>query len=142
MNGRWFLVTAALLAASGVALGAYAAHGLTDRLESLGFSEDAEKRIEWFETGVRYQLYHALGLILVTLLSANRSGAFRFASLAFVAGILLFSGSLYVMTFAPEEWKKLGAIVPLGGLSFIAGWAVVAYAAWSSPENQPESISP
>jgi len=142
MNGRWFVVAAALLAASGVALGAYAAHGLVDRLESLGYSEDAEKRIEWFETGVRYQLYHALGLILVTLLAANRSGAYRIASLAFLSGIFLFSGSLYVMAFAPEEWKKLGAIVPLGGLSFIVGWVAVAYAAWSSPEIQPESISP
>jgi len=136
MNGRWFLVAAALLAASGVALGAYAAHGLADRLASLGYAEDASKRIDWFRTGVRYQLYHALGLMLVTLLAANRSGAFRLAALAFLVGILLFSGSLYTMTFAPEQWKKLGAIVPLGGLSFIAGWIVVAYAAWNTPENK------
>jgi len=141
MNGRWFLVSAAMLAATGVALGAYAAHGLADRLESLGYLEDVEKRIEWFQTGVRYQLYHALGLILVVLIAANRSGPFRFACLAFLTGILLFSGSLYVMTFAPEEWKKLGAIVPLGGLSFIVGWIVVAYAVWRAPEIQPESTA-
>ncbi|NOY30708.1 MAG: DUF423 domain-containing protein [Planctomycetes bacterium] len=136
MNGRWFLVAAAILAASGVALGAYAAHGLADRLESLGYVEDASQRIAWFETGVRYQLYHALGLILVTLLAANGFGTFRFASLAFLAGVVLFSGSLYAMSFAPDQWKKLGAIVPLGGLSFILGWIAIAYAAWNTSENQ------
>ena len=136
MNGRWFLVAAALLAASGVALGAYAAHGLADRLALLGYAEDASRRIDWFQTGVRYQLYHALGLMLVTLLATNRAGVFRFAALAFLVGIFLFSGSLYTMTFAPEQWKKLGAVVPLGGLSFIVGWIVVAYAAWNTPENK------
>jgi len=135
MNGRGFLIAAALLAASGVALGAYAAHGLANQLESLGYHEEASKRIDWFQTGVRYQLYHALGLMVVTLLAANRTGAFRFASLAFLTGILLFSGSLYTMTLAPVEWKKLGAIVPLGGLSFIAGWIAVAYAAWREPSK-------
>jgi len=135
MKGRFFLVAAALLAASGVALGAYAAHGLADRLQSLGYVEEVSKRIEWFETGVRYQLYHALALMLVTLLAANKPWAFRFASLAFLAGILLFSGSLYAMTFAPDEWRKLGAIVPLGGLSFILGWISVAYAAWQATED-------
>jgi len=73
--------------------------------------------------------------MLVTLLAAKRPGTIRFASFAFLTGVLLFSGSLYTMTFAPDEWRKLGAIVPLGGLSFILGWIVIAYAAWSVPEN-------
>lgn len=138
MQGRLVLVVAALLAASGVALGAFAAHGLADRIEALGYAEQAAKRIDWFETGVRYQLYHALGLMLVTLVAVNqpsRSG-FRIASIAFFLGIVLFSGSLYVMTLAPVEWRKLGAVVPLGGLSFIVGWVAVAYAAWGLREDE------
>ena len=132
MQGRLVLVIAALLAASGIALGAFAAHGLAGRLELLGYAEETAKRIDWFETGVRYQLYHALGLMLLTLLATDQATgrSFRFAMGAFLVGIVLFSGSLYVMSLAPPEWKKLGAVVPLGGLSFIAGWISVAYAAW------------
>ena len=124
MPSRPTLVLGALLAAAGVALGAFGAHGLQDRLVALGFEADLTKRLAWFDTGVRYQLYHALGLIVVSQISKTRS-----ASLAFLLGILLFCGSLYAMTFLSAQWKQLGAVVPLGGLAFIVGWVLVAYQA-------------
>ncbi|MCA9232015.1 MAG: DUF423 domain-containing protein [Planctomycetales bacterium] len=132
MRGRSFLVAAALLAAAGVALGAYAAHGLNNQLESMGYADQATGRMAWFETGVRYQLYHALGILLVVSLADNQVSqrALRAVCAAFLIGILLFSGSLYVMALAPPEWKKLGAVVPLGGVSFIVGWVILAYDAW------------
>ncbi len=137
MHGRIVLVVAALLAAMGVGLGAYAAHGLAAHIESLGHVDEIEMRIRWFETGVRYQLYHALAILLVVLLAAVRTPnrAFRFATAAFLVGVLLFSGSLYAMTVLPAEWKKLGAVVPLGGVAFLVGWVAVAYAAWNSQES-------
>ena len=82
---------------------------------------------------MRYQLYHALALVtLAALATSVQSGELRLASIAFVIGIALFSGSLYGMTFLGEEWRKLGMITPLGGLAFIIGWILVAAAAWRS----------
>jgi uncharacterized membrane protein YgdD (TMEM256/DUF423 family) len=122
---------AALLAAIAVAFGAYAAHGLAGRIESLGFADTLELRVAWFETGARYQMFHALGALASIALSAKTiaPNAARLASYAFFLGILLFCGSLYVMTFATPEWKKLGAITPLGGLAFIVGWLILAIGA-------------
>jgi len=136
MPSRAALVVGALLAAAGVALGAYAAHGLVGHLELLGYGEQVDQRVDWFETGVRYQLYHALGMLLVALLTiqTTKSTAYRFATVAFLLGIVLFSGSLYVMTLAPVEWRKLGAVVPLGGVSFLAGWIALAYGAYRNDE--------
>ena len=125
------------MAAAGVALGAYAAHGLARQLELLGYGDQADQRLAWFETGVRYQLYHALGIMLAALLTVQttKSTAYRFATAAFLLGIVLFSGSLYVMALAPVEWRKLGAVVPLGGVSFIAGWIALAYGAFRNGER-------
>ena len=123
---------AAILAATGVALGAYSAHGLEGLLVSAGYQEDLQVRMQWFDTGVRYQMIHAIGLFLVAILSRQvpqmLSGAV--SASAFLAGCMLFSGSLYVMTLASPAWKKLGAVVPFGGLSFIIGWVAIAVAAW------------
>ncbi len=132
MSSRRIILLGAIAAAAGVALGAFGAHGLEDRLIALGYEAELSTRMAWFETGVTYQLYHALGLIVVANLPRS-----RWASVAFLLGILLFSGSLYAMTFLSADWKKLGAIVPIGGLSFILGWIVVAYGAWrkSRPEQ-------
>ena len=137
MSYRLTIILAALLAATGVALGAYSAHGLADRLASLGYAEEGPLRKSWFDSGVRYQMIHALGLFVVGLLSTGQPQLTtgRFTSRAFLMGCLLFSGSLYVMTFAPPAWKKLGAVVPLGGLSFILGWAAIAYGAWCYQER-------
>lgn len=125
MSNRHTLVLGALLAAAGVGLGAFGAHGLEDRLVQLGYEAELAKRLDWFETGVKYHLYHALGLVVVSRLPNCRAACF-----AFLLGIVLFSGSLYAMTVLPTDWKKLGAIVPLGGVSFITGWFIVAYRCW------------
>ena len=132
MPPRWIIPLAALLAATAVGLGAYSAHGLEKRLESLGYHADLDKRLDWFETGVRQHMVHALGLLVVGVFASREgdSAALHFAAVAFVVGIVLFSGSLYVMTLALAEWRWLGAVVPLGGVSLIIGWFVVAYAAW------------
>ncbi len=133
MSSRHTLALGALLAAAGVGLGAFGAHGLEDRLLQLGYEAELRQRLEWFETGVKYHLYHALGLMVVSQVSTSRA-----ARIAFPLGIALFSGSLYAMTFLSDDWSKLGAVVPLGGLSFIVGWVLVAVAAWRST---PDSAS-
>ena len=127
MTNRHTLILGALAAAAGVAFGAYGAHGLEDRLVALGYEADLPKRMAWFETGVKYQLYHALGLIVIANLPRS-----RWAGILFLVGMLLFCGSLYAMTFLSADWKKLGAVVPLGGLSFIVGWITLAYGSFST----------
>jgi uncharacterized membrane protein YgdD (TMEM256/DUF423 family) len=133
MSPKSIAVVGALLAAIGVGLGAFGAHGLESFLRELGREADLAKRLAWFETGVKYQLYHALGLVAIAALAASFSGnGLRVAAVAFVLGVVLFSGSLYGMTFLGDEWRKLGMITPLGGLAFIIGWIAVAIAAWRS----------
>jgi uncharacterized membrane protein YgdD (TMEM256/DUF423 family) len=101
-----------------VALGAFGAHGLRGRLSP----ED----LAIFETGVRYQMYHSLALLLVVvLLARDGPGGSPLAGWAFIAGILLFSGSLYVLVFTGARW--LGAVTPLGGVAFLVGWALLAW---------------
>jgi uncharacterized membrane protein YgdD (TMEM256/DUF423 family) len=82
-----------------------------------------------FETGVRYQMYHALALLAAAWAQAKWPGAMAVAGgWLFVAGTLLFSGSLYALAFTGLRW--LGPVTPLGGLAFLAGWACLAWAAW------------
>jgi uncharacterized membrane protein YgdD (TMEM256/DUF423 family) len=131
MGVKGILVAGALLAGLGVALGAFGAHGLDAQLQKLGRTANLEQRTAWFETGVRYHMYHALALLAVAAIaSRSPSGGHQLAAAAFLLGILLFSGSLYVMTFADDDWKKLGAVTPLGGLAFLIGWATLAITAW------------
>ena len=132
MTSRWTIILAALMAADGVALGAYSAHGLSSRLESLGYLEDLKTRLEWFDTGVRYQIFHSIGLFLVGLICIQTPN-FKYRNLAawaFFAGCFFFSGSLYFMTFASSDWKMLGAVVPVGGMLFLIGWVAIAIGAW------------
>ncbi len=115
----------ALNAAIAVGAGAFAAHGLRDRLDA--------RALEVFETGARYQMYHALAIILAGLLATfgATSGAARGAQTAgwiFQTGIVLFSGSLYVLALTGV--KGLGAVTPLGGLAFLAGWLWLGWTAW------------
>ena len=129
---RLFLILGALSAAISVAAGAFGAHALRARVEP--------RLLEVFETAARYQMYHALALIAVALVLARNGGITAAvlgpapgSSLAvaagwcFVVGTLLFSGSLYAMTFTGV--RALGAITPLGGVAFIAGWICLAAAA-------------
>jgi uncharacterized membrane protein YgdD (TMEM256/DUF423 family) len=118
---RTFLVLGALLAAAGVAAGAFAAHGLRGRLSG--------EMLAVFETGVRYHLVHALGLLAVAWAGSRwASGAVRGAGWLLAAGILLFSGSLYLLALGAP--RVLGVITPVGGLAFILGWLALAFGAW------------
>jgi uncharacterized membrane protein YgdD (TMEM256/DUF423 family) len=119
---RLFFVLGAVLAGLGVALGAFGAHGLQTRLTGGAMAT--------FETAVRYQMYHALALLAVAFAITRWQGSTwpMAAGWLFVAGILLFSGSLYLLSLSGLRW--LGAITPLGGVAFIVGWACLALAAW------------
>lgn len=121
---RW----GACLAALGVMLGAFGAHGLEDRLVDLGYHSDLAKRLGWFETAVKYHLIHAVGMIVMGLVIERRAAGklLRFASVFLLSGIVLFSGSLYAMTLLSDQFRWLGAITPLGGLAFIIGWLLLA----------------
>ena len=119
---RLFVGLGCLSALVAVALGAFGAHGLRSRL--------VPDMLSVFEVGVRYQMYHALALLGVGALSARLSGGpATVAGWLFVLGTVLFSGSLYALALTGQRW--LGAITPLGGLAFLAGWAVLAWAAWT-----------
>ena len=118
---RLFFALGSLSGFIAVGLGAFAAHGLKQRL--------APEMLAVFETGVRYQMYHALALLGVAWASTRWPGAFTTAGgWLFVAGTLLFSGSLYALSLTGVRW--LGAITPLGGLAFLAGWLCLAWGAW------------
>jgi uncharacterized membrane protein YgdD (TMEM256/DUF423 family) len=116
---RHFLTIGALSAAISVAAGAFGAHALRARVEP--------RLLEVFETAARYQMYHALALMAVAWVAGRWPGTLSTASgWLFVAGTLLFSGSLYAMTFTGV--RALGAITPIGGVCFIAGWVCLALA--------------
>ena len=125
---RAWLAACSISAFLAVALGAFGAHGLQARLAD---AADAAKRLSWWQTAAQYHLLHALalGLVALTVARAPAIPALRFAGFAFCFGTLLFSGSLYVMALGGPRW--LGAVTPLGGLGFLAGWAVLAYAGFS-----------
>jgi uncharacterized membrane protein YgdD (TMEM256/DUF423 family) len=116
---RIFMVAGALTAMVGVILGAFGAHGLRGRLTPAD--------LEIFEKGVQYQMYHALGLFAVAW-AASRwpSGATTAAGWLLIVGIVVFSGSLYVLVLTGHRW--LGAVTPLGGVALIAGWAALTWA--------------
>jgi uncharacterized membrane protein YgdD (TMEM256/DUF423 family) len=113
-----------------VAAGAFGAHGLKEKL--------APEMLAVYETGCRYQMYHALALVLVGLLArqgASGPRALAGAGAAFLAGILLFSGSLYALALTGERW--LGAVTPFGGLFFLLGWLLFLRAAWGRGSRPP-----
>lgn len=116
-----------------VALGAFGAHGLKARLTPLA---DGALRLEWWSTAAHYHLVHALALAIVAVLAGRTSStAVVVAALGFVIGIVLFSGSLYVMTLTGV--RALGAVTPFGGLAFLVGWASIAVIAWGLASAAP-----
>ena len=118
---RTYLMLAAFFGFTGVALGAFAAHGLKGRL--------SEQYLAIFHTGVTYQLVHTLALFGVALLATHLPGRLvTWAGVCFAVGIVLFSGSLYVLTMTGIS--KLGIVTPFGGLAFLAGWLCLGLAAW------------
>ncbi|MED7668061.1 DUF423 domain-containing protein [Pseudomonas moraviensis subsp. stanleyae] len=118
---RGFLMLAAFFGFTGVALGAFAAHGLKNRL--------TPEYLTIFHTGVTYQLVHTLALFGVALLATQIQGRLiTWAGASFTVGIVLFSGSLYLLT--TTGISKLGIITPFGGLAFLIGWVCLGLAAW------------
>jgi len=118
-RARGILVAAALLGAAGVALGAFGAHGLRARLDA--------RALEIWETAVRYHLVHAVALLVLAL--SPVAASLRGAGWLFVAGIALFSGSLYALALGGP--RLLGPLTPLGGVAFIAGWLWIARVAFT-----------
>ena len=121
---KGFIKTAALLGAFSVALGAFAAHGLKQMLST--------ENLQIFETAVRYQFYHVFALLAVGILYKEFPGKFMlWAGKLFIAGVIIFSGSLFLLCYVkhnqmPLNW--LGAITPFGGAAFIAGWVMLFWA--------------
>lgn len=121
MSATILLILAALLGAEGVALGAFGAHYLKERLSDYALGV--------FETGIRYQFYHLFALMACGWLSATGTGScFSWAGWAFVIGILLFSGSLYMIAFTGV--RTWGMVTPVGGLILIIGWLIMAAGFW------------
>ncbi len=120
---RMFVLLGAVSAFLAVAAGAFGAHALRARLDA--------SLLATFEIGVRYQMYHALGLFVAAWVANRWPGTLTTASgWLFVAGTLVFSGSLYLLSLTGTRW--LGAITPLGGVAFLAGWLCIAAAALRS----------
>jgi uncharacterized membrane protein YgdD (TMEM256/DUF423 family) len=115
MNAKQIIQTSAIFGAIAVGIGAFGAHGLKDILAETG-------RLETFETAVKYHFYHSLAILMVGILSIIKPDWKQLSTAAILMsiGILIFSGSLYVLSLTGITW--LGAITPLGGVAFIAGW--------------------
>jgi len=118
MNARSIIATGAVLMALAVVFGAFGAHIVQDML--------TPDRFEVYKTGVEYHFYHALGLLLLGVISMKMPGNkwLTWSGYSLTAGILIFSGSLYVLTLTDTGW--LGAVTPLGGVAFILGWIFLA----------------
>lgn len=121
MKNRTILLAGAIFMALAVLLGAFGAHALKKVL--------APDMLVIYKTGVEYQFYHALGLLLIGLIGFHiQSKYLRWSGLLISIGIIIFSGSLYALTLSGI--KALGAITPVGGLSFVVGWIFLAIALW------------
>lgn len=132
-SGKVLLLAGAILAALGVVIGAFGAHSLPKLISTAGLEAESEvsehirKRVANWETGARYQMYHAIGLMIAGFLSQIVPRKLCvFSGWSFAMGILLFSGSLYLLALTNTKW--LGAIAPIGGTAFILGWLALAIA--------------
>jgi uncharacterized membrane protein YgdD (TMEM256/DUF423 family) len=122
MNQGFWLRIGAVWGGLAVAMGAFGAHGLKDRLNELGTSAN-------FQTAAQYHMYHALAMVAIGVLGivGRGGGPFAVAGWAFLVGSLIFSGSLYLLSLTGMRW--LGAITPIGGVLLLVGWAALAWAA-------------
>lgn len=118
---KTILVVASVLLALAVAAGAFGAHALKAQLSA--------EMLQTWKTAVDYHFYHALGLLVIGALALLLPDLpLKWPAILLLSGIVLFSGSLYVLAITGTKW--LGAITPLGGLSFIAGWLLLAFTVW------------
>ncbi len=130
---RNILISGAIVALIGVATGAFGAHGLRPLL--------SEHMLNVFETGVRYHLFHALGMLAAGLsLAYAPIRHFKVAAWAFALGIVLFSGSLYALSISGV--RGLGIITPFGGLCFIVGWGLLAWGYWKAFPSEDNAKFP
>lgn len=121
MTDRQLIILAALNMIAAVGAGAFGAHGLKQMIS-------ADLLAVW-QTGVLYHLIHALGLFIVALLTARYGASlFTTAGIIMFVGIVLFSGSLYILALTGTRW--LGIVTPIGGVAFLVSWALVAWATW------------
>jgi uncharacterized membrane protein YgdD (TMEM256/DUF423 family) len=129
VNPKTWLVSGALLAGIAVAAGSYSAHGLEDRLKEAGRSEeDLARDLENFDTATRYEMTHALAILVVGAVGMVRPAVrWHLAGWCFLLGIVFFSGTLYLIVFTGV--KDLSVIVPAGGAAFLVGWLVLAVGA-------------
>lgn len=119
---KLFLILGSIMMALGVMIGAFGAHGLKSIL--------SEEMMEIFRTGVQYHFYHAIGLFIVGITAQYlpNSSLLYWSGILMVAGIIIFSGSLYLLSTMGLRW--LGAITPVGGICFILSWLLLAIAVW------------
>lgn len=117
---KLLLMLGAIDAALAVTLGAFGAHGLKERVSAA--------RLDVWHTACEYQFYHALGILLIVLLAAQFSTQLLPAAWALLAGSIIFSGSLYLLVLTDTAW--LGAITPIGGMTLIVGWCMLAWQAF------------
>ncbi len=131
---RYLLATAAVFGMLGVLIGAFGAHGLENFLVQT-HSLDGEivaKRLDQFDVGARYHLVHAVALLAICSIRGISPMVIRAIAVFMMVGIVLFSGSLYLLVATNTTW--LGAITPIGGVSWIIGWTMIAVAAIRAPK--------
>ncbi len=119
---KLFLIIGSIAMSLAVGLGAFGAHGLKEML--------TDEMLDIFETGVKYHFYHAIGLLVIGLVAQvmPNSSLLQWSGWLMVAGIIIFSGSLYILSISGIRW--MGAITPIGGLCFIVAWILLALASW------------
>lgn len=123
MMPQILMTIAAILGGLSVAAGAFASHALRDRL--------SDRALDIFETASRYQMYHALAMLMVDVMLSRSTARplLTAAGFCFLGGVVIFSGSLYALSLSGIKW--LGAVTPLGGAAFLVGWGCLTIAAWS-----------
>lgn len=121
---KLFLIIGSIAMTLAVGLGAFGAHGLKEML--------TDEMLDIFETGVKYHFYHAIGLLAVGLVAQlmPNSSLLQWSGWLMLAGIIIFSGSLYILSISGIRW--MGAITPIGGLCFIVAWILLAIASWQN----------
>ncbi len=121
---KLFLIIGSIATALAVGLGAFGAHGLKEML--------TDEMLDIFETGVKYHFYHAIGLLVIGLVAQliPNSSLLQWSGWLMLAGIIIFSGSLYILSISGIRW--MGAITPIGGLCFIVAWILLALASWQN----------
>jgi len=140
LNAKTWLVLGASLGLLGVAAGTFGAHALPEYLRAAGADSDLARRQVWWETGVRYQMYHALALIGVAWVADRRKSILpSLAGGSMFVGTLIFSGCLYALALTGQTF--IGAIVPIGGVLFIAGWILLALAGGGLVESQEKKVT-